>query len=52
MMRRINWQREVGERRRMVEMVEGEETETRGVFESQSWKTNDGNWRGCGGEVE
>lgn len=32
MMRRINWQREVGERRRRVEMVEGEEPGTREVL--------------------
>lgn len=41
MKKRINWQREVGQRRRMVEMVEGEETGTRDVLRGQIWKTNE-----------
>lgn len=38
MMRRINWQREVGERRRMVEMVKGEEPGTREVLGGRAGK--------------
>lgn len=51
-MRRTNWQREVGERRRMVEMGPGRRNRNQGRVEGQSRKTNDGNWSKYGREVE
>lgn len=46
MMRRINWQREVGGRRQMVEMVGGRVAGNQGGVEDRSWKTNEGKLKG------
>lgn len=52
-MRRINWQREMGRRRQMVEMVkEGKEEGTWEVLRTKAGKQMRENWRGRGGEAE
>lgn len=51
-MRRINWQREVGERRQMVQMVKGGEAGAREVLRTNAGTQTGENWRGRGGEAE